>query len=44
MFSIFYKMTDLEIGLNFGGSLPGGSPVGGVGKIFFEWRSNVGTE
>ena len=25
-------MTDLEIGLNFGGSLPGGSPVGGVGK------------
>lgn len=56
MFSIFYKMTDLEIGLNFGGSLPGGSPVGGVGKTsdrngvkitsknFFEWRSNVGTE
>ena len=25
-------MTDLEIGLNFGVSLPGGSPVGDVGK------------
>ena len=25
-------MTDLEIGLNFGGSLPGGSPIGCIGK------------